>query len=290
MPLQELDTPVSIPDDPSNQAALPLETPPAETAPAPAAAAPEAPAAKPEAPPVDKHVPIQAMLEERSKRQALQKQMAEMAAKTEAMERRFQELLKRAEPPPPAFEENPAEHLKSRLDMTEQQLKAWNERAAQEQAAQKQAQDAQALHAFVEQHEQGFRAQAKDYDAAVQHLQQARAQEFITLGYSPSEAQMMVYRDALAIAWEARARERNPAEVFYALAKQRGYAPAPAAPAPSATQKAALETVAAGIAKTQSLGPSGGGDADLTLAKLAEMDDSEFDKATSGENWRKLWR
>jgi hypothetical protein len=278
---------VAIPDDPSEPqpnaqpAAAPAPAAAPTPAPEPTAAATPSPA--PAATP-PQQVPLQALLEERTKRQNMQRLLEETNSKIKALEER----LTPAKPQPPAFDENPAEHLKTRQDMTDAELQIL--RAEREEARKVQAQNraAQEMHAYVEQSEAQFRATVPDYDEAAKHLNASRAAEFQALGYSPSQAQMLVYQDALAVAWEAKQREMDPAKVFYELAKLRGYTGKAQQPPPAVSAAATLDVVQRGLAKTGGLGPSGGDDGDVTFARLAQMDEDDFNKATQGDAWRKL--
>ncbi len=107
----------------------------------------------------------------------------------------------------------------------------------------------------------------------------------MTLGLSQQQAMAAAHNDALAIAYNTRQQGKSGPEVFYELAKKRGFKGG------AQPQKAVaeVEALARHVQESTSLGTSGGKDGDLSLKALADMDDEDFMKATSGERWRKLW-
>lgn len=127
---------------------------------------------------------------------------------------------------------------------------------------------------FAVQEEQKFAARTPDYNQAVAHLVNARRQElaFMLPDGDPRAEDaarqnglqsvaalrdriMMQERDG--IAKQARDYGRSPAEMIYAIAKARGYAPAPQQSAPPPVAQAPLETIKRGQEAANSL--SGGG-------------------------------
>ncbi len=87
-------------------------------------------------------------------------------------------------------------------------------------------------------------------------------------------------------AQDAINRGKNGAEVFYNLAKTRGYEKGK-----ETTEKSEIETLkeVKEVAKNTGLGTSGDTPkGQVSLSDLAGMNDAEFDKLTSGDNWRNM--
>ena len=225
----------------------------------------------------EKHWAINAMHEERERRKEVQAQMNKM-------EDRFQKLQesmmpKEPEEPKPDFEDNPAEYLKTELD----EIKGFKAQAEQ------QAQITQAQQQFYgdfSKVEQEFSEKTPDYFDAVKHLYDSRMSEYKTMGYDDNQSYQLAQRDAWNIAQDAINRGKNGAEVFYNLAKTRGYEKGK-----QTTEKSEIETLkeVKEVAKNTGLGASGDTPkGQVSLSDLASMNDDEFDKLTSGDNWRNM--
>ncbi len=136
-----------------------------------------------------------------------------------------------------------------------------------------------------------------DFLDAYQHARQARVSELLALGYAPQEALGITFDNELEVIRNAYANGRNPAQVIYDYARQRGYGAPPAhgqsigdgghRPAMTEAEKVAL--AARGQATSKSLSTAAGGSTGaLTLEALASMSDEEFAEATKGDRWQKL--
>ena len=235
-----------------------------------------------------RQVPIGELFSERKKRQELQ-------AKISQLEATFSKVMDRLNapqqpqptysvPPPPdipADDVDPVAHLKAKLDQLEMAAGSHTQVLAQQSALQ---QFTTALAGLENQ----FRVATPDYDAAVSFAKNARDQELTALGYDAAQRVELIRQEILGTSAAAMQRGQNPAEVFYAYAKVRGFdgngaAGAAAAPAPrpsSAPQQAAAKL--ATVAKAQGVGkgmPRGGvaPPPEITLESLAKMEDKEFD-------------
>lgn len=239
--------------------------------------------------PDSRTVPLAALHEERQRRKELQQELArdreERARRDAILEQRLAALTQQFQPQPPAFEENPAEHLRhgqQQLQQTVQQIAEAN-RIQQEQQAQQQA--IQRLAGIAAQHEQAFVQQAPDYGDAVTFLRNQRVAELMADGAQQHEAVDMAAKEFLHLALTRAQQGQNPAEVAYKLAKARGYTSKPAAP--SAAEKIASQQK--GVAAARTLGSGGPANNGPTLEALASMSDEEFAEATKGNNWAKRW-
>lgn len=119
---------------------------------------------------------------------------------------------------------------------------------------------------------------------AYRHLVSGRVAELKLYGLSDADAIKQANADELAFVRAAVQRGVSPAEQAFALAKARGFvakAPEPAAPpAPAAETPAERQArLAAGQAASKSLSGAGGGPAgEITLEMLATMSEADFEK------------
>lgn len=221
-----------------------------------------------------KFVPHAALHEERLKRQALEKELADLRAG-----RQQPEPEKPGEIDP---ETDPIAALKQIRDYQQQQRQ--------------QGEIERQNNAFAERvqtHEADFAAATPDYGDAISHLREDRAKEIMniakTLGQTITQQQLaaQLRHEVLATADIAFKAGKNPGEVFYKLAKARGYqlkapepAPVKADPEPA---KQAAETIDR-ITRGQRAAKVGGGDppssgGEITLESLAKLEGAAFDSA-----------
>lgn len=231
-------------------------------------------------------VPLAALHEERARRKELAAQIEQLRAQQAERDRIIEERLAALMPKPqvPAFEENPAEHLRQKLETVAQtqqataaQIEAWN-RAQQEQAAKAQ------LAVRVQAAEAEFSRQAPDYLDAIKHLASARVQELMAFGHDEEAARQQSVQELHQHAYWCAANGKDPAAIAYALAKARGYQAKPAAP--SAADR--FQVQQRGVAASKSLGNGGAQQAKTSVEALLAMSDDEFAEATKGGKWAKL--
>jgi hypothetical protein len=245
--------------------------------------APDVPA-EPEAP---KTVPLAALHEERQRRKELAAELAQARQATLDLERRVEArlaaLTKPKEPEAPAWDENPAEHLRHQLSQVTQQTQATQAQIEQWQQAQQRQAMVQQLATRVNAAESEFMAQAPDYNDAVTFLRDRRVAELTVLGLEETAARTQSARELSEAALYFAQQGRNAAEIAYSLAKAKGYTPRNQHP----TDQQKFETQAKG-ATARSLGSGGPAKNNLTAAQLLAMSDDEFAEATSGNKWQKL--
>lgn len=295
-PIPEPDTKPDISSDPPAPEATPDIAKPAASEPAKEADKP---------PPG--HVNKGALDEERNRRrqaekerQTLAEQLAELKGKMSAIE----QLGKPAQTKPeiPAFDQDPARNLDSRLSAQEQaaaEIRQWREKQAQdEQVAQ---QRNQFIQVYAQQAEV-FKKDAPDFPQAYKHLLEAKAAELEAAGIDdPQERGNTLHQWEAWIVEQAMKRGRNPAGALYEMSKRAGYAAkaaeeTKAVPDRDETGKfkkaeSKLEQVTEGLTKAKSVGAVSGSGAEGApkLEALLNMDDDDFEKTTAGKNWKKFW-
>jgi hypothetical protein len=221
----------------------------------------------------DKTVPLAALHQERERRKELQ-------SKVSQMETRFNQLMERLqkpEPQVPAFEENPAEHLRQKQVQLEQQIQQQTETVQQAEA--RRAQEAQ-----LAQFDNAYKSAAMEYAQqtpgftdAYQHLIASRKQAYEQMGVEPSEYAARLQHEERQIAHTAFTLGINPGVLLQNLAVAAGFKPKPEKPQPN------IQTLAKGVqAKSIASEPSTAKQ-NMTLEALAEMDDKDFEA-----NWDKL--
>lgn len=268
---------------------------------------PGEPAAEPAADGRPRMVPHAALHEERLRRQATEKDLADARKERQTLEERTNLLLQRMQPAAqptqqqataeiPDVATDPVGHIVAKMNqqqgVIEQLVQAYVGAAQQQQMAQAGAtiqQRAQALEAE-------FRAATPEYDAGAAFLADARNRELIAAGWSdPAERRTLISQEAFGLAQRAIQNNRNPAEVVLELAKIRGFAPAAAggdgAGAPAAAN--AGQRIANAAAGQRQAGTSlsntrgGGAPAPMDAQRLVNMDAAEFtdflDKASPAQ-------
>lgn len=225
-----------------------------------------------------KFVPHAALHEERLKRQAVEKELADLRAG------RTPEPEKTAEIDP---ETDPIAALKE-VRAYQQQQREQGERQQQEQA----------FVSRVQSHEADFAAATPDYAAAITHLREHRANEIIGIAKAlnkPLTQEMLgaqLRHEALATANDALQAGMNPGEFYYKLAQARGYAlkadpppPPPKVEEPDpVVSKASNETIDRITRGQKAASIRGGGDppdndGELSLEAIGKLDGAAFDKA-----------
>lgn len=254
------------PAEPTKAAETPAEPPKAEEP-----AKPAEPAKPDERP---KFVPHAALHEERLKRQALEKELADLRAGRQQPqpEAQTQDLI---DP-----ETDPIAALKQIRDFQQQQRE-------QGVLVRQNAEFAER----VQTHEADFAAATPDYGDAIAHLRESRAKEIMDVAkaigqrFTQQQLAAQLRHEVLMTADVAFKAGKNPGEVFYELAKARGYALKEAAPpkveAPPEPSKEAVETIDR-ITRGQRASKVAGGDApeaggEMTLERLAKLEGAAFD-------------
>lgn len=295
---------------------VPEGAPAGGEAPAPAAAAPEAAPGEVVDPEADAGSPDEnkgkfvrhgAFHQERERRKAVEKELADFREKAARVDERLRILTEAARQPQapapaaPAAEPpkvpNPEEDIFGYAKHLEQQiadLKSGLERTAQETREER---EFKAVRDDYIADLNRFGAQEPAFADAFRFIAQTRAAELKALGATDAQIPQMLGKEELDVAIAARQRGVSPAELLFQVAKARGFAPkapepapAPAAaPAETAAQRA--ERVAAGQAGPgKSLSVAGGAPAgEVTFEMLASMNERDFE-AFATKNPEKLAR
>lgn len=233
----------------------------------------------------------QAMHEEREKRKALAKELQDERVARARLEERTNLILqsmqgqpKAAEPEAPKMPDvdedvfGAVKHLQQQVQQSEAEKQ---ERAkAHEQQVAQQRERQQVIH-WTEVAQQQFAQQQPDYMDAVGHLRHSRAAELRTWKVPEHEIVQRIDQEGYEIAAAALRQRRNPAEVAYQIALQRGYrpkAPEPANDAGSAAAQPDLDRVEAGQGASKSLSNGGAksGGAEIDAKALAAMSEEDF--------------
>jgi chromosome segregation ATPase len=233
-----------------------------------------------------KMVPLQALHEERARikqmRSELEAERKARASDMEKLQKRLEILAKGPDPEPPAFEQDPASHLKYQLDSVQERL-AQQQKLDQERQLQAEQQAAfQRLAQQIDASERHFVQQMPDYQDALKHLRESlKREQTEVFGLDEAQAAQRVERELLDFAIANAQRGANPAEAAYRIAGLRGYTKKAAAQ----TAQEKLETQQRGAA-AKSLGGGGSPAKGLSIEALAAMSEDEFAKLTP-EQWRK---
>lgn len=261
----------------------PAPVDPAPAAPVPTEAPDQAAAARPAAEP--KTVPLAALHEERERRKELQRQIEDVNRRADE---RFnliaQKLAASAPPADPAKREipDPEKDAVGAIRMTAEEVKVLSDFKRQVEAQAAQGQAIQALFAHASRLETDFEKDNPDFQAASAYLRDSRAREMAAFGVDAYRIQQQIGFEKLQLVQSALQNGRNPAEVIYALAKMRGYAPTRSAGKATAAdgEAAKLARIARGQEAGASLGAASGAAPGKTgIETLLAMSDAEFSTA-----------
>jgi hypothetical protein len=253
---------------------------------------PEAAAVEPEKVPV-KHVPLPELLEERKKRQALEARVNQDAAQNrilrerlDAILQKIQEAEKPQEPPQPVYEEDPAAYLKWQNDQLLAERRAVAEKRAEEEKQSSQVKQLEQVRQTIKQGINQFAEVTPDYNDAAKYLIEARLKELEVMGVTDqNEIRTRLEQDEIEVGYWALQQGKSPGEVFYNLARSRGYS----GTKPVAEKESTLESVRKGQQAATSLSKAGGApEGEITTETLLAMNDEDFAKYTKGKKWAKL--
>lgn len=246
-------------------------------------------------------VPHKAFHAEREKRKELERQSAELAEKQARLEERLKvlaeikdEAQKKQESAPeeqiPDINEDPIGHFQARIAQQQKVIDELNGKTQQSQQQQEQAAQFNQVVTEYKSQAMQFKQEKPDFDAAYNHLLSARAKEYAMLGVPEAEIPASISQDELGIVLRAKQLGKNPAEVIYALAMERGYKPGAGGEDVDngGNGKERLEQIARGQNAAKSLSSAGGGKApDISLENLANMSNDDFYDAVQRGVFRK---
>lgn len=242
-----------------------------------------------------RYVPLPVLQREREAAKALKAENAQLRANWD----KIAEKLSRAiAPPAPAAvaEQKPAEPpalINPREDLIgaieqERQARLDLEKRQQETAAQTEARlENERMQRTFERSVSEFGQKSPDFEDAFKHLQTARANQLARFAQyrgedgnpDPQKIQAQIIADARGIIENAVRGGRSPAEELYTWAKDYGYAPKSATPAPREQEKTpaqlAVEQVTEGRQASKTLTNAGGtSSSGLTFDEYLAMDEA----------------
>lgn len=154
--------------------------------------------------------------------------------------------------------------------------------------------EVQAIAQFGQRQAQAFAQEKPDFYDAYNHLRQARANQLLETGtvQSPQELNNTVLREEQDILKMCARMQIDPARFMYNLAMTAGYTPQQAqqqtVQAPSQEEKIKIQSQGQQRAAATASKMSSGSGGPIDLKALVNLSEEEFDKATSGSNWKKI--
>lgn len=251
--------------------------------------------------------------QEREKRKAAERQLAEMQERftrgderlkllTQAMQAAPQAQQPAQAAPEPEQVPDPNEDIFGYAKWLEKQVTELRTGQQQMTEAQKQQAEAdraadqdRAIVGAYHQDISRFAATEPAFNDAYRHLVEGRVAELKLYGLDDSQAIARANAEEMALIRSCIERGVSPAEQAFAMAKTRGFTPKAAEPAtpaapPAETPAEKQQRLAAGRAAAKSLSSAGGAPAgEVTLEMLASMSEAEFD-AFAAKNPTKLAR
>jgi hypothetical protein len=257
---------------------------------------PDEPAPKPAEAPERAKDPIhQAMDAERNKRKAIAEELAKEREARIRLEERTNMILrdmtaarqpaKPEAPKMPDPEQEPFEAIKHLLGKVGELENAKNGyEKAEAEKVQRETFVNQVV-SLTDQAERQARTVVPDYDDAVAHYKQVRANTLAAWGASQAQITAQINKEMLETAATALQRKQNPAEIMYRMALAAHYqrkgaraAKEEAKAPPPAADPAHLARVEAGQAANKTLNNAGGkaGGAEIDAKALAAMSEEDF--------------
>lgn len=167
-------------------------------------------------------------------------------------------------------------------------LRAMAERMAQQQQTQErqtQAQTAQErqfqqINSRMQEFEGDFREMNPDYDDAAKHFREARIAEYQEQGYEGQELENALRSELVGLVARAMQSGKDPAEVVYKLAKNRGFVGSERKEVVD-KQPNKLQTIERGQKAARSGSALSGktGDGSLSMETVSKLDGAAFDQA-----------
>ena len=216
-----------------------------------------------------RQVPLKVLMEERTRRRALESRLEAFNGHLEALAQ--QQAAQRPQPQPegpPDPNEDPIGALRYERQQREHLQRYLQTQALEQRVARDYVADAQR-----------FAAQTPDFGQAYNHLFTGRVAELRAQGWSDDSIRQQVQREEFTIALGALRAGHSPAQQAYELAKARGYVPGATRP-PSASGTAD-PTMAALKARAAASISEGGtpSRADLSLDDIGRLNGPAFDSA-----------
>lgn len=171
---------------------------------------------------------------------------------------------------PPSWDEDvfaAGAHLQTEVQTLKEQL-------AQQERQRAVAEHESRLMSWTAQTEAQFKAQQPDFDAAAQHLFDARLGVMTDLGMPEAQAREALRREFLGVIDLCARNGENPAAKVYAMAKRFGYQPKAAGNDDPMTKLEQVERAQSAHKSLSAGSPAPSGD--MTVEKLLAMPEDEF--------------
>ena len=267
---------------------------------APAVEAKPEPAPEPEKPAPPQVVPLAVHIRQREK---YERELSSIREQTQIGNQRLQQLMETITPRPEPVDRNtdPLGATLQEMDGLRGEVRETREMLQRRQQEEGQRAQISAFQNAVVADEQEFVKQADDYPQAVTYVKDLKFREYVALGLDAHQAAARVQQDAFALAQHAFQQGVSPSELAYRMAAAIGYRRTAAraaaeeelatAPIPQKTQaEQAVEMRAAGGQRSKATGGAASTGGALTFAELANLDNEEFAKMTSGKKWDRLFK
>lgn len=180
----------------------------------------------------------------------------------------------------PSAVDDPIGNLEALRAVAEKMSRDQQEQQRQTQAETQQQRQFQQINTRMQEYEADFSAIQPDYNQAAEFFRKSRTADYEEQGYSGDELNRALTQEFVGLVARTMQSGKDPAEVVYNLAKNRGYS-AKVRTEVVDKQPDKLQTIARGQQASRSLSQMGGkqGGATLTLESVSKLDGADFDKA-----------
>lgn len=236
-------------------------------------------------------VPLEALKDERTKRQVLEDKLAQLTARFDRVidsmitgQQQAQQPKVEEGPAIPDWNTDPLGFLKVSIELLGEKIKGVTETqkttVEQTNAANQNISLAQRFHADIA----AYRSKVPNFDKALNFLADNYNKELLSIGYSEQEALQIISADAKGIVDRAYKAGKNPAKVMYDRAVSRGYREEATPTAePAADPVPSKQNLAKGLGSA-----SGKAVRKVTSDHIAQMNEDQFESFMKGRSWEKL--
>jgi len=180
----------------------------------------------------------------------------------------------------PSAVDDPIGNLEALRVIAEKMSREHQEQQRQTQAQTQQERQFQQINTRMQEYEGDFRAIQPDYNDAAEFFRQSRIKDYEEQGYTGAELNKALTDEFVGLVARTMQSGKDPAEVVYNLAKNRGFGGEQRKPVVDKPSEK-LQTIARGQQSSRSLSQMGGkqGGSNLTMESVSKLDGAEFDKA-----------
>lgn len=220
--------------------------------------------------------------------QLLEQERAQARQQTAEFEKQMKQLQDQLKeltaPKAPSVDEDPLGHILHQFKDLGAAIKALQEQQSQRDTQSQQMTAQQQFQQAVGKAVEDFQKDHPDYQQAYKHLNDARAADLASAGYTQQEIRQMLNQEEFNLCLRAMQSGKNPAEIAYGMAKRMGYQ----APPPKQDPVSKVEQIKKGLEAAKGVPDGKQPITDVNLETLQGASDADLNKIVEN-GWEKLF-